>query len=213
MITIPRKAIVFVVASFLGATLIFSLYSVPTTVLAKSTKGPITCRPLYTLAGNAPHVQCCQTTTFPSGFRSTSCTTCDNTQPPSNCGPSYPGRAGSNPTVGPTQSGNGLNSTGAKTNGQSGLPGHLGTVLPSSGSNNTNTGTLPASTVTKEHNTSSPQVLSSTENPSNNQQTSGHHHHKGEPNGGTSSSGNTNNNLSNGGTSSGKSSNSNNNKK
>ena len=65
------------------------------------------------------------------------------------------------------------NSTGGVTNGQTGPP-RLGTVLPTQ--NNTNTGTLPAQTITKEHNPSSPNLLSSGANPSNNQQPSGHHH-------------------------------------
>lgn len=88
------------------------------------------------------------------------------------------------------------NNTSGVTNGQTGPPNRLGTLLPS-GSNN-DTGTPPALTVTKEHNTASPNVLSSTENsnPSTStgqgEQSLGHHHHKGEQNGGgTSSTGNT----------------------
>lgn len=99
----------------------------------------------------------------------------------------YPERQmpGGNSTLPPISAGTSLsssdNNTGL-TNGQTGPPNHLGTVLPSSG-NNTNTGTSPTSTITKEHNTSSPKLLSSTGNPTNpsnnNQQTSGHHHHNG----------------------------------
>jgi uncharacterized membrane protein YgcG len=75
------------------------------------------------------------------------------------------------------------NNSGTVTNG----PPHLGTVLPS-GSNN-NTGTPPAKIITKEHNAASPNVISSTGNPSantgQNQQNSENLHHKGS---GTSSS-------------------------
>ena len=95
----------------------------------------------------------------------------------------YPERQmpGGNSTLPPTSAG-GLslsssgNNTGLITNGQTRPPNHLGTVLHSLG-NNTNTGTPPASTVTKEHNPSAPKLFSSTSkstNPSNNnQQTSG----------------------------------------
>jgi hypothetical protein len=99
---------------------------------------------------------------------------------------------GGSSTLPPTFAGGSLssgNNTGGVTNGQTGPPNRLGTVLPSG--NNNNTGTPTALTSTKEHNTASPNVLSSTGNTGNpstndgqnqNQQTS-EHHHKGEQNG------------------------------
>lgn len=84
----------------------------------------------------------------------------------------YPERQmpGGNTTLPPPSLGTVLpssgNNTGLMTNGQTGPPNHLGTVL-SSGSNN-NTSTLPTKTITKEHNTASPNVLSSTGNPTTN---------------------------------------------
>lgn len=136
----------------------------------------------------ANRITCCQDFTYSTGVTKTYCTDCDNTQPPSNCSPRYQ-LASTNalPSSG--------NNTRTITNGQTGSPNRLGTVLPS-GSNNT--GAPPALSITKEHNTASPNVLSSSGNPSTNtgsttnqnQQTSGHHH-KGEPNEGTSSAENS----------------------
>jgi hypothetical protein len=128
-----KNAVVLVVITILAVALIFSLYSIPA-VFARISKGPISCTPTNATRGGEgstiKQIRCCQTETdSTTGVSITYCTYCDDTDPPSNCGPRYVSHGGDNPTVGPTQSGNGLPSTGATNNGQTGLlPGHLGTV-------------------------------------------------------------------------------------
>ena len=58
-----------------------------TNVLAKGkvTKGPIECN----LIPNSDLIQCCQTETDSKGLEIKYCTNCDDTAPPSNCGPRF----------------------------------------------------------------------------------------------------------------------------
>jgi len=82
----PSKAVVFVVVSLLAVALIFSSAS---QVLAKPRQaGPVTCRTVPTMAGNT-QAQCCQDRPGQYGHTVTWCTTCDNTNPPSNCSDRY----------------------------------------------------------------------------------------------------------------------------
>ncbi|HET7149138.1 MAG TPA: hypothetical protein VFI73_11635, partial [Candidatus Nitrosopolaris sp.] len=154
----PTNTVVVGVACFLTVVVILSLYSIPS-VSAKSSKGPIACSPSGLTRGGEgstiKQVRCCQTSTDSEGITVTYCTYCDDTDPPSNCGPRFIAHGGGNTTVGPTQTGNGLPNTGAIPNGQTGQPDHLGTALPSSGNNtgtlpvNNNTGTLPPGSIIK----------------------------------------------------------------
>jgi hypothetical protein len=222
MMILSRKIVVFVVASLLTMILI---YSSTTDAIAKPKHIDMLCRDATPTAPGAVKAEvCCQ---IINGNISV-CNKCQydaNGNDVGGCVNFYPQRQmpGSSSTLPPASAGNFFpssgNNTGGTTNGQTGPPNRLGTVLPSG--NNNNTGTPPALTVTKEHNTASPNVLSSTENSNPNtstgqgQQSSGHHHHKGEQNGGgTSSTGNTqsgstNNNPSSGGNNNGKNDNSN----
>jgi hypothetical protein len=151
-------------------------------------KGPITCRPIFNMAGTAPYTECCQTTypSTPGALPKTYCTKCDNTVPPSNCGPAYEVRTANGGPLNPPSTGTLLppsgNHTGTVTNG----PPRLGTVLPPSGNNtsspgkasifnpirnttnalsgNNNTGTLPPESIIKVP----PGTIGSATNPSNN---------------------------------------------
>ena len=227
MITVPRNVAVFVLTSILTVILIYSSIT-EFHVIAKPKHIDMLCRDATPTAPGAIKAEvCCQ---IINGSISV-CTKCQydsNGNDVGGCINFYPQRQmpGGSSTLPPTFAGGSLssgNNTGGVTNGQTGPPNRLGTVLPSG--NNNNTGTSTALTATKEHNTASPNVLSSTGNTGNpstndgqnqNQQPS-EHHHKGEQNGGTSSNGNsqrgnTNNNPSSGGSNNGKSDNSNNNK-
>jgi hypothetical protein len=218
MITVPRKVAVFVLTSILTVILIYSSIT-EFHAIAKPKHIDMLCRDATPTAPGAVKAEvCCQ---IINGNISV-CTKCQYDANDNNVGSCinfYPQRQmpGGSSTLPPTFAGGSLssgNNTGGAINGQTGPPRNLGTELPL-GSNN-NTGTPPALTVTKEHNTASPNVLSSTgnSNPSasngQSQQPSGHHH-KGEQNGGgTSSTGNslsggTNNNPSSGGSNNGKS--------
>ena len=180
----PIKPVVLVVASFLIAALIFSLYSIPA-VFARISRGPIGCTP-HGIGAPGPQVLCCQTETdSTTGITINWCTLCDDTEPPSNCGPRFQAHGGGSPTVGPTQTGNGLPSTGAKNNGQTGTPGHLGTPLPSGNNTgrlpvNNNTATVPPGSIIKvppgtigsatnppppNNNTGNPTAMKSSDNP------------------------------------------------
>ncbi|HET7147551.1 MAG TPA: hypothetical protein VFI73_03545 [Candidatus Nitrosopolaris sp.] len=181
----PTNTVVLGVACFLSVVVILSLYSIPA-VSARISRGPISCTP-HGVGAPGPQVLCCQTETdSATGISINWCTLCDDTEPPSNCGPRFQAHGGGNPTVGPTQPGTGFPNTGAIPNGQTGQPGHLGTALPSSGNNtgtlpvNNNTGTLPPGSIIKvppgtigsatnppptNNNTGNPIAMKSTDNP------------------------------------------------
>jgi hypothetical protein len=73
---------------FLAITLIFGSYGRPNVAFAKSrgvTRGPVECE-------NTPDnlvITCCQTETDSKGVEIKYCTICENTVPPSNCGPRF----------------------------------------------------------------------------------------------------------------------------
>src|SRR6266487_4679631 len=110
----PSKAVVFVLASFLLLVLVCSIYSKPVVLAKPVSKGPITCETVYHPGGSpsAPStsltVECCQTSVDQEGIEITTCTTCDNTNPPSNCSPPYTVRGVVNPTGQPNPAGNAL---------------------------------------------------------------------------------------------------------
>ncbi|SRR6266487_2899847 len=99
----PSKAVVLVVASFLLVVLIFSLYSIPA-VFARIDRGPISCAERM----QSYMLLCCQTETdSTTGISINWCTWCDNTDPPSNCGPRFSLHSGLvNGTAAPTPAGN-----------------------------------------------------------------------------------------------------------
>jgi hypothetical protein len=181
------KAVVLVVACFLLVILILSLYSIPkaSALLNKATS----CTPVK---GNFVEKQilCCQTISDTGGaVVKVTCTLCDDTEPPSNCGPPFnPAvyrQGGQTGAINPPSTGTLLppsgNHTGTVTNG----PPRLGTVLPPSGNNtgtpgktsifnpirnttnalsgNNNTGTLPPGSIIKVP----PGTVGSATNPSN----------------------------------------------
>jgi hypothetical protein len=128
------KALVLAVASFLVVILIYGPI-VTFEVFAKPPKlGPITC---HTGQGLPPgQTECCQPTLSSVTGRVllVFCTTCDDTNPPSNCSPRYLTSGGAAQTNVLPPSGN---NTGPITNGQTGLPSSLGNALPTG--NNTGT--------------------------------------------------------------------------
>jgi hypothetical protein len=81
-----KEATISIVISLLVIVLVFSSVA---DVLAKPRKPSITCRPVPTMAGNFSKQQCCQSTKISPGITLTYCTTCDNTNPPSNCSDRY----------------------------------------------------------------------------------------------------------------------------
>jgi uncharacterized membrane protein YgcG len=175
MVTTSRKTLVFVVASLLTVILIYGSVA-QFQVFAKPKTGSQSCINLGAVYsartnGMAFGQRCCSTSV---GLFSvmTVCQTCyygDSSYTfQITCDPPESRSQGGNstlpPSLGTVLPSSGNNTMGL-TNGQPSLPGRLGTVLPSSGNN---TGTLPAQTITKEHNTASPNVLSSTGNPTTN---------------------------------------------
>ena len=161
----PSKAVVLAVTSFLVVILIYGP-TVTFEIFAKPPKlGPITC---HTGQGLPPgQTECCQPTLSSVTGRVllVFCTTCDDTNPPSNCSPRYLTTGGAARTNALPPSGN---NTGPITNGQTGLPTAAGSVLPPSGNNtgktsifnpvrnvtsalpvNNNTGTLPPGSIIK----------------------------------------------------------------
>jgi hypothetical protein len=127
---VPSKAVVFVVVLSLLVILIYGSVA-KSEVFAKPPKlGPITC---HTGQGLPPgQTECCQPTLSSVTGRVllVFCTTCDDTNPPSNCSPRYLTTAGAARTNALPPSGN---NTGPITNGQTGLPTPAGSVLPPSG--------------------------------------------------------------------------------
>jgi hypothetical protein len=83
--TTVLQPVIFVVISILIVSLIYSSFS-RSYVFAAISKSPIKCQvtpyPTFT--------ECCQTTTDKKGIEIHWCTLCDNTDPPSHCGPRYP---------------------------------------------------------------------------------------------------------------------------
>jgi hypothetical protein len=132
--TIPRIVLVFVVVSFLAVILIYSSVA-QFDAFAKPPKlGPITC---HTGQGVPPgQTECCQPTLSSVTGRVllVFCTTCDDTNPPSNCSPRYLTSGGAARTNVLPPSGN---NTGLITNGQTGLPSSLGNALPTGNSTST----------------------------------------------------------------------------
>ena len=84
-----RAILIAALVLFLAIALIFGSYARSDVVFAKSrgvTRGPIECN-------NLPDndlIKCCQTETDSKGVEITYCTICDNTAPPSDCGPRKP---------------------------------------------------------------------------------------------------------------------------
>ena len=107
----PSKAVVLVIIAFIVVVLICSSYSQPALAKAIAISG-ITCQ---TNLGLSLKVECCQS--FRDGKIETLwCTQCDNTVPPSNCGPRYQANRGvANPTGVPTPAGNALPPPGSDT--------------------------------------------------------------------------------------------------
>lgn len=124
------KAVVLVVASFLLVVLILSLYSIPkaSALLNKATS----CSPI----SGIHLIQCCQTISDTGGaVVKVTCTICNDTEPPSNCGPPFTPQEGQTGPINPPTSGTlPVNNTGV-TNGQTGPPNRLGILLPPSGNN------------------------------------------------------------------------------
>lgn len=215
------KGMLLVVASFLLIVLIYSSITEVDLFAKPPPKVTMTCyKSTPTAPGAASAETCCQ---YVSGM-SPYCSKCQYRADGSalSCINFYPsGLQRGSPSAGtalPPSLGTVLpssgNNTGLASNGQTGPPNHLGTVLPSVSNNNT--GTPPALTVTKEHNTASPNALSSAGNTGNPNTNTGHHHKNEQNGGGTASTGNTqsgstNNNPSSGEGNNGKSDNSNNN--
>ena len=175
----PSKAVVFVVVSLLAVALIFSSYSQSALAKAIAISG-ITCQ---TNLGLSLKVECCQS--FRDGKIETLwCTQCDNTVPPSNCGPRYEANRGvANPTGVPTPAGNALPPPGSDTGPTIKVPPGVVNALP----NATNAlppgnspGTLPPGSIFKvppgtigsatnppptNNNTGNPIAMTSSDNP------------------------------------------------
>ena len=159
--------LILVVVSLLGIALIYSSVA-QFDAFAKPPKlGPITC---HTGQGLPPgQTECCQPTLSSVTGRVllVFCTTCDDTNPPSNCSPRYLTTGGAARTNVLPPSGN---NTGPIANGQTGLPSSLGNALPTGNNNgtpgktsifkpvgnvtaalpiNNNTGTLPPGSIIK----------------------------------------------------------------
>jgi hypothetical protein len=124
-----KEAVIVVVISFLAVILICSLVSMPI-VFAAVKKGPISCNPVGKgggAPGGAGLILCCQTTTDSEGIETTKCTTCDDTQPPSNCGtpfnPDFPPPASDRGTAQPPSTPPPSNETHVNN-----LPGNIGTA-------------------------------------------------------------------------------------
>jgi hypothetical protein len=136
---LSQAVLVLTVTSFVIVTLIFSLYSAPD-VFARIKYGNIIClggvgEPGATIG----KVGCCQTQTdTKSGLEIKYCTICDDTQPPSNCGPRYEARASSQGSLSPGGNTTIPPSTGKLPPGNiiKASPGTLNTLTPTG--NNTN---------------------------------------------------------------------------
>jgi hypothetical protein len=194
----PSKSVVLVIVSFLLVTLIYSSVTKFNVFALKKYVGEIACFPKGALyLSEATQVTCCQNTYYQDGLVIRYCTDCDNTQPPSNCGPRYEAnRGGVNPPGLPTPAGGATNALPPSGN-NSGTPGTSifnpvrnatnavpssnGTSTPPPGSiikvpvNHTNalptsnnTGTTPPSLKLSQPSLAGQQTQT--------QQTTGHHH-------------------------------------
>jgi hypothetical protein len=174
----PSKAVVLVIIAFIVVVLICSSYSQPALAKAIAISG-ITCQ---TNLGLSLKVECCQS--FRDGKIETLwCTQCDNTVPPSNCGPRYQANRGvANPTGVPTPAGNALPPPGSDTGptikvppGVNALPNATNALPPGN-----STGTLPPGSIFKvppgtigsatnlpptNNNTGNPIAMKSSDNP------------------------------------------------
>jgi hypothetical protein len=105
MPTTKKESVILVVICFLFVMLICGLsFSSLLYVYAKpvASKGSVSCN-LNPLAGHTTaKVSCCQKTTYTDGTSVTYCTDCDDTKPPSNCGPRYENPLGPAQGVTPT---------------------------------------------------------------------------------------------------------------
>lgn len=174
----PSKAMVLVIIAFIVVVLICSSYSQSALAKAIAISG-ITCQ---TNLGLSLKVECCQS--FRDGKIETLwCTQCDNTVPPSNCGPRYQANRGvANPTGVPTPAGNALPPPGSDTGptikvppGVNALPNATNALPPGN-----STGTLPPGSIFKvppgtigsatnppptNNNTGNPIAMKSSDNP------------------------------------------------
>jgi hypothetical protein len=175
----PSKAVVFVVVSLLAVAIIFSSYSQSALAKAIAISG-ITCQ---TNLGLSLKVECCQS--FRDGKIETLwCTQCDNTVPPSNCGPRYEANRGvANPTGVPTPAGNALPPPGSDTGPTIKVPPGVVNALPNATNAlppSNSTGTLPPGSIIKvppgtigsatnppptNNNTGNPIAMASSDNP------------------------------------------------
>jgi hypothetical protein len=155
----PSKAVVLVIIAFIAVVLICSSYSQSALAKAIAISG-ITCQ---TNLGLSLKVECCQS--FRDGKIETLwCTQCDNTVPPSNCGPRYQANRGvANPTGVPTPAGNALPPPGSDTGptikvppGVNALPNATNALPPGN-----STGTPPPGSIIKV----SPGTIGSATNP------------------------------------------------
>lgn len=97
--SLNKDSMVLALCNSLLILLICNLIS-PLGVFAESKKGPVGCTPI---AGSAPssksdipgEIRCCQTSTDSEGIEITTCTVCDDTNPPSNCTHPFTIREGS----------------------------------------------------------------------------------------------------------------------
>jgi hypothetical protein len=125
---ICSKPVILLVISFLVVGLIYSSYS-RSDVFAKPkvTRGQVECSGKGDPSNPAKRIKCCQTETDNKGIEIRWCTVCDNTDPPSNCGPRYQERRA--PTTGEANL-----PTGGGVIEQPATPKkHGGTVLPKGG--------------------------------------------------------------------------------
>lgn len=94
-----NKLATIVIIVTLAAGIIFSSSLSDVFAKGKVTKGPLKC--VDALTGSTPtpgvgeYVQCCRTETGSGGIEIRYCTNCNNTSPPSNCGPRYEEQPGS----------------------------------------------------------------------------------------------------------------------
>jgi hypothetical protein len=94
-----KENMILVIVTFLLFILLCSSASTSIVFAKPVKKGPIECN---NSADNLK-ITCCQTQTSSNGQTATYCTTCDNTAPPSNCGPRFIKQENPPPSVGPAQ--------------------------------------------------------------------------------------------------------------
>jgi hypothetical protein len=175
-----KEAVIVVVITFLSVVLIFN-HSFSVLALPPNTN-PISCH-IISNSASASHpngiTECCQRVGTYVTFGSW-CTKCDNTNPPSNCGPRYCGEGNCNPySIGPVGNSkstpppppNALQSPSQQQQTTKTCPNGL---APDANSN------CPTSTTNQSPPPPSPQSLSNGNVTNNNNPTSSSsHHHKG----------------------------------